>query len=270
MNVRVATIILACSLLSQRVLAQSTSSDINFESEVEQVYDKFENDEKKRKEKDTVKTQEQKKARPDLTSLSELGTLAPFEDIAVIQRRFLPKTGRFEASAAGLTGLNNPFFSTFGLGARFGYYFREKYGVEVIYDYLATAKRDVTKNLRNKRQIETSSFVSPEEFFGAAFKWNPFYGKMTFLNSLIVPFDISFHLGAGMTKTNAGRQEFTFLIGTSQVYALSKSWAFRWDLRWNFYQAQSIQENGTTRKGSQDDLTLTVGMSFFFPEATYR
>ena len=240
------------------------------EKDIEQLYDKFENDETARQKKTNVERRQQQQKRPDLSTLSELSGLAPFEDVAVIERRFLPKTGRFELSGSGLTSLNNPFFNNLGGTLRIAYYFRERYGVELMYYALSSAEREATQNLREKRGVLTSSLVSPRGFMGGAFKWSPIYGKVSFLNQTIVPFDLNFSFGAGTTSTDAKKNEFTFHFGTSQVFAISKSWAFRWDLAWNFYQAHSQQADGTPKAGSQIDLFLGLGVSFFFPEATYR
>ena len=43
-----------------------------------------------------------------LKSITQLETLAPFDDLAVIQRRYLPKTKRFEFNPNS-TGLSPPF-----------------------------------------------------------------------------------------------------------------------------------------------------------------
>jgi outer membrane beta-barrel protein len=253
-----------------RAQATGDAAGPSTDTDVEQLYDKFQKDDADRKARENTQRRQSEKAKPDLTTLSDLGTLEPFDDIAVIERRYLPKTNRFEINLNGLVGLNNPFFSNLGAAARLAYYFQERYGLELMYFYLNSSARQITTNLHDNRDIATTSFVSAESFAGAAFRWNPIYGKITFLNNRIVPFDMTFSLGGGVTGTNAGREEPTVHIGTSQVYALSKSWALRWDLNWNFYQAHSTLTNGTSSTGFQNDLMLGLGASFFFPEAKYR
>lgn len=73
-----------------------------------------------------------------------------------------------------------------------------------------------------------------------------------------------------MTATTEDEMEPTIHLGTSQVFALSKGMAFRWDLIWNMYQATAKDDLGNTETLSQNDLFLGIGMSFYFPEATYR
>lgn len=244
------------------------------DAEVEDLYDKFDATETAKREqvkKERDKSREEPKK--DISTLSELSTLAPFSDIAVIERRFLPKTKRWEFSGSLLGTINNPFFTNMGAGLRGGYYFQEKFGVEAMYFFVSSNERSVTDNLRTKRNVKTESLVTPKGYFGADFKWTPMYGKMTFMNKRIVPFDFYFSAGVGMTNTDQGNSEPTLHLATGQAFALSKKMAVRWDLSWNLYQAKTtIVKSGASREttANQDDLYLSLGVSFFFPEATYR
>jgi len=236
-------------------------------SEVESLYDNFDAKESRRQ-KNRRKSRKTKIEAP--SRLADLATLEPFDDIAVIQRRFLPKTGRFEFSGSLMASVNNPFFSNLGFGARIAYYFAEKHGIVGQYYFLSNSERAVTQSLREDRLVETKSLTTPKSYMGLAYKWTPMYGKMTWLNKEIIPFDLYFTLGTGTTKTDLGDQEPTVHIGTGQVFALSKAMAVRWDLSWNFYQAEALDENNQTIQNNQDDLFLMIGMSFFFPGAKYR
>lgn len=239
----------------------------NNDAEVETLYDKYDSEETKR----STPQRRRSKLDPDkLGTLSELATLEPFNDIAVIQRKFLPKTGRFEVAGMAMGSVNNPFFSNLGLGLRGSYFFNEKHGVELQYYFLSNSERGVTKSLRDNQRVETKSLTTPKNYMGAAYRWNPIYGKMTWLNRAIVPFDLFFTVGGGLTKTDLGNSEPTIHIGTGQVFALTKAMAFRWDISWNLYQAEAIESNGDKLTNNQDDLFLMLGMSFYFPEAKYR
>lgn len=200
--------------------------------------------------------------------LADLSTLSAFSDIAVIQKRFLPKTKRFEFYAAGSAILNDPFFVNMGANLRLGYSFSERWGVEFVSLFLTTFQRDVTKGLEGRR-ITTTSLVTPNTYFGLDAKWTPIYGKMTLGNERIIPFDLYFSAGAGATGTNQGSQAPTLHVGTGQIFAMSKSFALRWDLSWNLYSTTSSTD---TSRGTSiyNNIFMTVGASFFFPEATYR
>jgi outer membrane beta-barrel protein len=238
------------------------------DNEVEALYDKEDSKPKPKAAKKVEEAGAQKKI-PEAQSLSDLAKLAPFSDVAVIQRRFLPKSKRFEATVGAFTNLNNPFFSSYGLEIKAAYYLTEKWGIEGIGDYATTSSRQVTDDLA-KLGITTSNLVTSRSFLGGALKWNPIYGKITLLNKSIVPFDINFDVGGGMTGTTDGQSAPTLHLGTSQVFAYSKSTAFRWDFSWNYFQANATDDNGKKSKISQSDIYLGIGISFYFPEASYR
>ncbi len=236
--------------------------------EIESLYDK---EEEKQTAEPKAKPRTDRQAAPkEVTSLSDLATLAPFDDVAVIQRRFLPKTGRFELSATLFSNLNNPFFNSMGAGARVAYYIREQYAIEGLFTFATTSARQVTDDLKDKNGVETDNVITSKGYMGGAFKWNPIYGKITWLNKSIVPFDLNFSIGGGMTQTTEGESAPTIHLGSSQVFALSKGMAFRWDVIWNMYSATATSDSGVKEKLSQNDLFLGFGMSFYFPEAGYR
>lgn len=252
-------------------IAQDSGVDKG-DDELEALYDDYDRQEVDRVSRRTVKKKKAKKADGE-TALAELVSLAPFEDIAVIQRKFLPKTNRFEFGASGMFGLNNAFFSNFGLSLRLSYYFTEKVGVELNYLHFASSARDVTDNLRSNQDINTKSIVTPDSFYGAAFKWVPIYGKMAFLNEIVVPFDTYFAPGFGMSQIKDGDSVPTLFLGTGQMFAISKRMAFRWDFVWNIYTADVAtgDKNSTdTSSKVQNDLFISAGVSFYFPEAKYR
>jgi len=205
----------------------------------------------------------------EVRGLSDLVRLSPFDDVAVIQRRFLPKTKRFELFG-GVSGvINDAFFFGIGPNGRIGYYFQEKYGVELLALFLSSGEKRVTEDLRKNRAVRTQTLVSAENFFGIDFKWIPMYGKMSYRNSRITPFDLYFSFGLGLTGTNQGENAPTLHLGTGQVFARTKSAAYRWDLSWNVFSAKSNLTGGQ-QASMYNTLLLTLGMSFFFPEATYR
>jgi outer membrane beta-barrel protein len=213
---------------------------------------------------------EPSKANSSYKEVSDLANLSAFGDIAVIQKRFLPKTGRFEGYLGFSNILNDKFFYSYGLDMRLAWYFREHLGLEFSYLFLKTNAREVTTQLESVHQVVTKSIVTPNSYTGLAFKWAPIYGKFTWLNNRITPYDLYFDIGLGMTATNQSENEITFHLGTGQVFALTKSSAIRWDFTWNFFQGKSVSATGATATAGYDNLFISIGMSFFFPEARYR
>jgi outer membrane beta-barrel protein len=257
----------------QLAFAQDSTSD-----DIEQLFTQEENAAEKRvEEKPKAEAEEKAEAPPpkkeqsgDVKEMSDLVRLSPFKDVAVIQKRFLPKTHRFEIFGGGAATLNNAFFLGIGAGLKFAYYFSERYGIEATYLMSGTSKRQVTKDLEENRVV-TSSLVTAKNYMGADFKWTPIYGKMTFGNYKIVPFDMYFTAGAGMTGTNQDTSDTTIHVGTGQTFAHSKAMAFRWDLSWMGWSTTSKATSTTAAAtSSNSNIVVTAGVSFFFPEATYR
>ncbi len=239
--------------------AQEDDSAID---EMEELLDK-----ESEKEEETVAPVEQEKI--PLNELSALKSLQAFSDIAVIQRKFLPKTKRMEAFGGLGTTVNNAFFLNFGVMARMAFHFSESIGIEGVLMYLTNSQRQVTDDLSKSHGIDTNSLVSHEKFYGVDLVWTPIYGKMSLFDDSIVPFDLYMGAGFGITQTNQVKGEPTIHLATGQKFAISKSMAFRWDFSWNFYSATYLDKT-VEKTGNFDNLFLTMGFSFFFPEADYR
>lgn len=201
-----------------------------------------------------------------LEDFSGLGRLAPFSEISIIQKRFLPKTKRFQFFA-GLTGImNDPWYFSAGGDARLSYNFTEAWGLELQGDVLSNSQREAIKELHDENGVNTDSIITSKAYYGASIVWSPIYGKMGLLNRRIVPFDMYFAVGGGTTQVDNGTGGSTIHLGTGQVYGVSKGFGLRWDFTWNMVSATPT--NGTAQ--TFNNLMLSFGASFFFPEANYR
>lgn len=196
---------------------------------------------------------------------SGLGQLAPFSEVSVLQKRFLPKTGRFQLFGGLTMVTNDPFFNVFGAVGKASYFFTEAWGVEFNYFGLTTSEAKATQELRQVQGILTESLVQTKGVMALDLVYVPIYGKMTWFNEKIIPFDLYFSVGGGTTQTD--REDApTLHLATGQIFALSKSTALRWDFSWNFFNATTSDGNTS----SYNNLFVTVGWSWFFPEAKYR
>ena len=158
-------------------MAQSQGTSSYENSEVEALYDDFDRQETTRRKEDRNTRRKERKA-PQPKRLSELATLEPFEDIAVIQRRFLPKTKRFEFSSSLMASVNNPFFTNLGLGLRLAFHFNEKHAVVGQYYLLSNSENDVTSNLREQQlSVETRSITTPQTTTAPLTNGRPFTGR---------------------------------------------------------------------------------------------
>ena len=207
-------------------------------------------------------------------SLTDLNRLAPFSDISVIQKKFLPKTGRFQLYTAGGLTTNSPWFINTGVKANIGYHFNESFGLEFSGMFLSNSEGESAKEIRSNNNLQPDKFVITKYTMGLDLLWSPIYGKISTLDNEIIPFDMYFAFGGGMAGTNSQEKTVpTFHAATGQIFALTKSMAFRWDYSWNLYQATPVADVLSTSapsKSTYNDLIFTAGVSFFFPEANYR
>jgi outer membrane beta-barrel protein len=211
-----------------------------------------------------------------LEDFSGLGKLAPFSEISVIQKRYLPKTGRFQFFGGLANVVNDPWFMGIGLDARAAYHFTETWSIEGTGVFLSTSQREAIKDLYEQHAVKTDSIITAKGYYGASVVWNPIYGKMGLFNRRIIPFDMYFAFGGGSTAVDGGTGGTTLHFGTGQIFALSKAMGFRWDFSWNNFSATPTQTDAQKAANIQpssqsfNNLLLTFGVSFFFPEAKYR
>ena len=237
--------------------------------DIEGLYDDLEEEVNSKDKKTTIsRSFDPPKA---LDKLSELSKLAPFQDVAIISKKFLPKSQRFELHAGSLLVLNNAFFNNVAFALKGGFYISEKWGVEGQYYSVYSSKRQITKDLANLRKISTRSLVVPHSFIGGSIKWVPIYGKMSLFEGRIVPFDAFFSLGYGSTEIQNRQGVGTIQLGVGQSFALGKSMALRWDLTWNRYIAEvESRRSGGREAVNHSDLFCGIGVSFFIPGVEYR
>ena len=215
----------------------------------------------------------QKKEDVKVKELKDLSRLSPFREVSVIQKKYLPKTERFQFYAAGATTTNTPWFLNYGARLNLAYHFTETLGLELSGMFLSSSEREVAKEIRENNGLKPEQFIYTKGFYGLDLMWSPIYGKLSHLDGSIVPFDMYFSLGGGMSNTNSAEGNVpTGHLGTGQIFAITKSIAFRWDYSLNIFQATPISGTGTAApaKGAYNDLILSAGFSFFFPEASLR
>jgi len=254
--------------------------DFQEQQNLDEIDSLYEADSKSERSRDRDLEKRVEKTNINPRKASDLKLLESFDDIAVIQRRYLPKSGRFEFFVGGGTNINDAFFVGNGLQARFGYHLNERFAIELMGDLFSNSNRNVTEELK-EAGIETFGQVSTNMFYGLGLKWSPIYGKYALFNEKIVPFDLFFAIGVGLTAPSVGDSVEandvlaemgnlpTLHLSTGQIYALTKYMAFRWDLAWHTFRVEKSNGNQQVQE-IQNNLFFHIGLSFFFPEAKYR
>jgi len=225
------------------------------------------------------KPEVQEKSLEEAKSLTfqDLPRLSAFSDITVIQKRYMPKTNRFQLYGGMDFLTNNPFFDSYGFNGRFSFFFTESMGIELGFWSHSVSPKTVTVDLESKHGITTKTMLSSLGYLGASFLYIPFYGKMTFLDKFIIPYDLYFSVGAGSTQTSyIDKTAPSIHLGTGELFSITKSFAWRWDLSYITYTARvpDVTDTGVTvdsgKKQFLSDFYFGVGLTILFPGASYR
>lgn len=209
----------------------------------------------------------------EVKDLKDLNRLAPFSEVSVIQKKFMPKTQRFQLFAAGTVMTNTPWYNNIGAKLNLSYNFTESFGLEINSMFLTNSERESTKEIKEAHNLLAEQFIYTKSYVGLDLVWSPIYGKISSLDDTIVPFDMYFSLGGGTSSTNSQEgSNATIHVGLGQIFAISKSMAFRWDYSFNTFSATPVvtATSGSPEKSNYNDLVLSAGISFFFPEVSYR
>lgn len=200
--------------------------------------------------------------------VENLRGIEDLKDIAVIQKKYLDKTKRFELFGALNIALNSQYFNILGANIAGSYHFNERWGVELQGMFLTDMEKSVTEGLRTDQAISTQDIVTPTSYYGVNLRWSPIYGKMSLRERTINPFEVYFTLGLGMTGTDDSQSAFTIHAGLGQVYPISKNTTFRWGLGFNNFTANAKGDLKGTIQGQEVNASLfylSAGMSMYFP-----
>ncbi len=220
----------------------------------------------------------------DIRKLEQKYWAAKDDDFSVVQNRKYQKAQRFYLS--GSYGV--PFNDAFSTGSVFnfngGYFFNERWGVELQYMKGALKDNDSTSQFQSRygvypdHNVYTSAMVANLTFV-------PLYAKMSFMERSIIYFDMGFSLGAGTLSYKIKKQEGddnktapTVQLAVFQQIFFTEHFALRVDLinRWTtesrskyYYSLPSSVGGGTVTDrdlGSKviNDSSLLVGLTYWF------
>ena len=199
-------------------------------------------------------------------SFEEIRNLEKLENIVVVSKKFLERTGRFQGIFGSSIVTNSP--AVFNLGPEFGlgYYFTEKIGASVFLAKQFSSDRQIVKGLR-KHTIGVSQIYAPDVNYGVSLRWLPVYGKMAIRNEKISSFEnfLDFTVGQLTGKIGGKKQKNNFFaLSLGQETALGKDASFYWKFSWarSNYKL-SVANLATAASVSNDDLSVSVGMTWY-------
>lgn len=204
--------------------------------------------------------------------------LDPDKEVFVLQNRKYRKAGSpYFTVGYGMT-TSGAFVDATAIQGRFGYFFLEEFGFEVVYSKNSGEENVTAKSVRNEGGAGSVPFRRiMNNYFGGMLLWSPFYSKINTFNT-VVYMDWIFGLGFAKVEETNNRAEFDthdfdslsetqthtgpmWNVG-ARVY-LHQNWSLRFDLTTVHYQAKSAKnDNPGDSWYINYDMTLSLGFNF--------
>lgn len=219
----------------------------------------------------------------DIKKLEEKYWAAKDEDFSVVQNRRYVKAERFYVT--GRTGIpfNDPYSSGTIMGLDGGYFFNERYGLELSYNSYDLKDNDSVKQFVDSYGAMPDHNILKSSYFLSGI-WVPFYAKMSVLDKSIIYFDMGVSAGLGSinyeiakAEGNESKSTIGYKLGVFQQIFFSEHFALRADLinTWSTqdqlkYYAPGTSVGGTTVSGNRDqgskmvnDTSLMIGITYW-------
>jgi len=206
--------------------------------------------------------------------------LDPDKEVFVLQNRTYQKDGNFYVNIGGGFTASGAFVDSLNMQSRFGFFFTEELGIELLYSKNSGKENDTALSVRNQGGAGSIPFRRiVDQYYGAYFLWSPFYAKINTFNKILY---LDWILGVGYVNMaeNNNRKEFSN-SGTGDnnlesethhclswdiglKFYLSKSFDIRMDLTALHYQAESALGLNSNEKNwySHYDVSFSLGYKF--------
>lgn len=213
----------------------------------------------------------------DVTDIEKKYWASKDTDFSVVQNRTYTKVKRFGLSGGYGFLVNDAYSDGPSVGLGLNYFFSDRYGVEFSYVNTSSKHNKAVEAFIRDRGA-TPDHGKIRNFYGASFNWIPIYAKMSFLNSKIIYFDMSFSPGLGMTtyeqQIEAGAQKKnapTVTMDVTQWFFFNNYAAFRLDYknRWfnediAAYRVPGGSSSSTLRTEVNYTSILMFGLTLFY------
>lgn len=213
----------------------------------------------------------------DVSELEKKYWAAKDTEFSVVQNRLFSKAGRFTLSGSYGSMLNDPWATGNTYGVNLGYYFNERWGVELVYSPTDSKDNQAVERLKNQAGYPDHNLL--KDYYGLHVMFVPFYAKMSVMDWMIIYFDMAFALGVGMQSYDQMKEEGNTTVSTpavsldvTQNFFLHKNLALRLDLKNRWYSEETmkyraIHANSPNRSNGSaisNSSFLLIGLSLFF------
>ena len=211
----------------------------------------------------------------NIKKLEEKYWAAKDDDFSVVQNRRYTKAERYFISASGGAPINDPAGTGLIATAQGGYFFNERWGVDISY-----TKADMKNNDNTRQFIETFGVAPNYNFFSTSqmlsVSYVPLYAKMSFVDKTIIYFDLGVTLGVGNAVYKIKREDgdlnksaFCYQIGFNPQIFFADNFAVRLDFI-NKFITEERSKYGANEANRNigpklfNDTHLLVGMTYWY------
>ncbi|MNK26236.1 hypothetical protein D3C87_445680 [compost metagenome] len=210
----------------------------------------------------------------DIKKLEQKYWAAKDDDFSVVQNRRYSKADRFYFNLAGGIAVNDPHETGTIFSGQFGYFFNERWGVDVNYSKANMSENDATTFFYDQYgAIPDHTVFDSSTMLSATYV--PLYAKMSFVDRAIIYFDMGISVGVGMTDYIQRREDgdkkesaFAYQIGINQQIFFSEHFAVRVDFINKFTNEKQIKwDSGAANRdlGNKviNDTSLLLGLTYW-------
>ncbi len=186
--------------------------------------------------------------------------------VSILQNRYFTKTFRPEVGFSAGSFVNEAYTDTIMFGLRSSLFINEWFGFE--FQAISTSVKDSDDrkalNQLKYRKLDSADVVSPDpevnRIHGSrdvSLIVAPFYGKINFVDSVIIYSDLYLLSGLSKVETDQGDlNSISWAVG--QRFYWEKNISFRFEVRDRIYREKRVEANYTRHAYSVD-----LGMSYF-------
>lgn len=211
----------------------------------------------------------------DIKKLEQKYWAAKDDDFSVVQNRKYSKADRFFLNVGAGIPINDPHEKGTLTGAQLGYFFNERWGMDVSYLKASMSNNDATSYFKDSYGVLPDHGVFDSSIMLSA-TYVPLYAKMSFVDKAIIYFDMGISVGVGTTdyiqrRDDGDKKEsaMSYQLGINQQIFFSEHFAIRVDFVNKFTNEKQVKwktpNTGTRDLGDKmiNDTSLLLGITYW-------
>ena len=167
-------------------------------------------------------------------SVYDFSWLDQDKEVYVLQNRKFRKAGDFYVGGTFEKNTNQAFIDSYGASFLAGFFFKEDWGIEFIYN---VSSGDTNNTFTLSRDAGSVAYYRKvDSYMGAMLMWSPFYSKINTFNKV---FYYDWLFGVGLASVNTTNNAEEFYVSSSDELTKESSMGAIWTTGMRFYINES-------------------------------